>query len=169
MFVKQTLSLFAFLAGGSLLLTSCGFGGEPWQEYTGPETEGEKVNSFFHRSSGKKTCFVGRKIEDSLSGTYAGHYNPETAKIRFYAWVPQLKAFSGNAGFEATDIKVASINQPEDPEALAPLLLGDSPVDKKVQEGLVPSSISNIFTETSCWNGGKGLPTSLKNTIKEEF
>jgi len=170
MFVKQTFSLFAFLAGGSLLLTSCGFGGEPWKEYTGSDTEGEKVNAFYHRTSGDKTCFVGRGTDDAaITGTYVGHYNRETSEMSLYAYVSQLKMLTGSAGLEVTDIKVASLNQPQNPEDLATLMLADSPLDEKIQEKRVPTSTTNVFTETECWNGGKGLPTSLKNIIKEEF
>jgi len=172
MFVKQTLSLFALLAGGSLLLAGCDAAQEPWTEYTGFETESEGKNTFYHRRSGDKMCFVGRMTHKSksLSGTYAGYYNSEAAKLHFYGWIPQLKVRAGSAGLEATDIKVASINQPEDPAALANLIMAEnSPLDDKGSEAFALTSISNVFTEHSCWNGGKGLPKSLAGTLKEKF
>jgi hypothetical protein len=172
MFVKQTLSLFAFLAGGSLLLAGCDATQDPWKEYTGsisiPESEGK--NTFYHRTSGDRTCFVGRMSYKSLSGTYAGHYNPETAKLHMYGHFPPLRMLVGSAEIEATEVKVASINQPQNPGELATLLLAEnSPVDDKLSENTTPTSISNVFTEHHCWNGDKGLPKSLARTLKEKF
>jgi len=169
MFVKQTLSLIALLAGGPLLLTSCGFGGEPWQEYIGTETEGQGVNSFYHRTSDQKICFVGREKQDTMNGTYAGHYNRETAEVNMYVHVPQLKMLTGSAEYKAIDVTVDSENQPQNPGELATLLLTDSPVDKKVQEEMDPTSISNTFTTNECWSEDEGLPKSLAGTLKERF
>ena len=163
-------SLFTLLAGGSsLLLAGCDAFKESWQEYTGPETKGEEVNSFYHRTAGHKTCFVGRITAMSMTGTYAGHYNRATDEVHMYAHAPQLKMLMGSTGVEATDIKVASVNQPEGPGDLATLMLTDSPVADKMGNKMVPTSTTNLFTDDDCWNGGKGVPKSLKNTVKEEF
>ena len=171
MFVKPTFSLFALLAGGSLLLAGCNAAQDPWKEYTSSiieESEGK--NTFYHRSSGEKTCFVGRMSSEAISGTYAGHYNGATSKLHMYGHFPPLKMLVGSAEIEATDVKVASINQPQNPGELATLLLAEnSPMGGKLSENTTPTSISNIFTETSCWNGDKGLPQGLARTLKEKF
>ena len=177
MFVKQTFSLFALLASGSLLLAGCDVAQEPWTEYTGSETEGEGKDTFYYRTSENKLCFVGRMTIKSVSSTYAGYYNPEAAKLHIYAWAPQLKVRAGSAGFEVTGNKVYYNNQPEDPEELAKLLSSEnSPLDDKTSDDKTSAefeyaltSISNVFTEHHCWNGDKGLPKSLARTLKEKF
>ena len=168
MFVKQTFSSFVLFVGGSLLLTLC-VPGEPWQKYSGSVTGG-KENSFYHRMSGNNMCFVGRRTDDSMFATYAGYYNTETAELRVYAVVHKLKPSSVKSiRIEATEIN-ASINQPEDPAALANLMLADnSLLESKISGALVPAPIKNGFTESECWNGEVGLPLWLGELIKDRF
>jgi len=167
MFVKQTFSSFVLFVGGSLLLTLC-VPGEPWQKYSGSVTGGEE-NLFYHRMSGNKMCFVGRRTDDSMFAPYAGYYNKETAELRVYALVHKFKFSMERIRIEATEIN-ASINQPEDPAVLANLMLADnSLVESKISGELVPAPIKNVFTESECWNGDVGLPHWLGEQIKDRF
>ena len=166
MFGNYRFTWFVLLFMGAAVLLARFMPEEPWQKYSGSVTEGE-ANSFYYRTSGSKMCFVGRMTDDSMTAVYAGHYDPTTAELRTYALKWQFKHNAGPAGFTATGLP-ASINPAKNPTALPNLMLADKfPVENKRPR--TPFSIRNIFTESECWNGEKGLPDKLGIHLKGSF